>query len=763
MKKIISLTVILVCLLNSKAQDIGIGEWKDYLPYNNSISVCKIDNRIYTATENSLFYVDTENKSIERLNKINGMSDVGISCMEKDPNNNIILVAYESAIIDILKDDSVFSIKDIERENIIGQKKINNITFYNNNAYLSCSFGVIELDVIKREILNTFYLSPMGNLNIIDVEFKNEIIYAATPQGIYLAEMNSNLSDFNSWSLIAEKTGINDLETAFGRLYLTIENSDSIFTYEDSITNLVRVEGLRFIETVEGRLFAGSTGKIDELNQYNQLINITESSSIEYITDIYFDEEYYWAAEEKRSLVSISNTEQVKFYHPQGPVTNLAYTINFSDDKLFISPGGLSVVWGNNFTYEGFYWANGYDWNNVPYTSLAGTRDVTKIVGASNGDLFLGTWNDGVLHLKYSEEINNYILYKEYNHITTGGDLETLENGPNADNYGWLRIRGMVFDENGLLWITNSMTEKGLAFMNTNEEWQSLEIKSYNTTNSNLGDITIDESGQKWFYIGRGGGIIVYDDNGTPDLTSDDKDKRLSTTAGSGGLPSNFVHSIAKDRDGEIWVGTDKGVAVFYSPENIFDLNNDAQLILVENDGYVEPIIANETVKAIAIDGANRKWFGTQSSGVFVYSDDGTEQIHHFNTNNSPIFSDNINDIKINQKTGEVYIATEKGLISYLNGAIESTSSSQNVLVYPNPVREDYYGPIAVKNVVENASVKITDINGNLISSFTALGGQAVWDGKNQFGERPSTGVYLVFTTNPTGTETNVAKILFIK
>ena len=258
----------------------------------------------------------------------------------------------------------------------------------------------------------------------------------------------------------------------------------------------------------------------------------------------------------------------------------------------------------------------------------------------------------------------------------------------------------------------------------------------------------------------KGGGIIVYDDNNTPEIPSDDQDIRLSVNKGSGGLPSNEVLSIAKDKDGEIWIGTTKGPAVFYNPEEVFGINGDAQQVLVEADGYVEPIIANESVSAIAVDGANRKWFGTRSSGVFVYSPDGSEQIHHFDTENSPLFSNNINDISINGKTGEVFIATDKGLISYRGEATNGQEAHGNVLVYPNPVRESYTGPIAIKNITNDADVKITDIAGNLVRSLSAYGGQAVWDGKNAFGERPNSGVYLVFTSNPIGTETFVSNFI---
>lgn len=763
MKYFLTFLIITTCVCSSTGQNIGVGEWKDYLPYNNSISVAKTNNRIYTASENSLFYLDLDDETINRLSKINGLSDAGISCMEKSPLEDLIVVGYESTVIDIIKGDSIFGLNDIERENIIGEKKINNITFYNNNAYLSCSFGIVELNTSKREISNTFYLNAANTLSVIDVVFKDDFIFAATPIGVHKASLSNNLSDYNSWTLITQSESVNDLEMAYGKLYLTKHNADSIFLFEDSLIFVKSVPNLKFIEADNNQLLIGSRSKLSVLDASNNIDILAESSLLYFISDVINDNDKYWIAEGSKSLVLLTEEDAFRVYTPEGPETKLAYSVTNSNEKLFLSPGGTSILWNNNNTYEGFYWFDGYEWRDVPYTALGGARDITTIVESNNGDLYVGTWNNGVMHLKYDNEINNYSLYKEYNYITTNGGLQTVDENPSSGSYGWLRVKGMAFDEDGLLWISNSLTEKSLAFMNANEEWQSLKINSYNTINSHLGDLIIDDYGQKWFYIGKGGGIIVYNDNGTPEIANDDQDKRLTTSVGSGGLPSNQVYSIAKDRDGEIWVGTDKGVAVFYNPENIFDLNSDAQLVLVESDGYVEPIIANESVKTIAIDGANRKWFGTQSSGVFVYSADGSEQIHHFNSDNSPLFSNNVNDISINNETGEVFIATDKGLISYGGGATEVKGPHQNVLVYPNPVRENYYGPIAIKNVVENANVKITDINGNLISSFEALGGQAVWDGKNQFGERPSTGVYLVFTSNPIGTETNVAKILFIK
>ena len=756
---------MLFVALNSFGQEVQIGQWRSYLPYNNAISLAKVDDRIYVATENNIFYLDIEEEILGRLNTTNGLSDVGISAMAKNPQTNAIVVAYNSTKIDVIDGNSIYSISDVERENIVGGKTINNITFKDDKAYLSCSFGIIELNTEREEIANTFYLNSDGNLNVNDVSFSDDSIFAATNEGLFTAKLDANLLDYQSWQQEFNSPSVTQLEYAYNKIYFITDSLNKIYSYTTQGMSLVsKVEDLKFIKRSGEDLFVGAQSHLMLLNENNNTLStIKEDSYIYRISDVISDGEIYWASDGIRGLIRIGADLRLKVYQPSGPLTNRAFSTYIGNNKTFVSPGGVSIQWNNNNTYQGFHWSDGYEWYNIPYTDLANARDITNIIESPDGRLFVGTWNNGVLELEYDNNTGNYSLSKAHNYITSNGALQTIESDSSRGNYGWLRVKDLVFDENGRLWITNSLVSKGLAYMDTDGSWYSLEINSYSTQTSHLGDLIIDDQGKKWFYIAKGGGIIVYDDNGTPENVNDDTDRQLNTNAGSGGLPSTTVYSLAKDKDGEIWVGSDKGVAVFYNTEEVFGLNGDAQLVLVEADGYVEPIIANESVTAIAIDGANRKWFGTKSSGVFVYSADGSEQIEHFTKENSPILSNRVNNITINDDNGEVFISTDRGLISYKGEATGGEKKHGQVLVYPNPVKEDYNGSIAIKNVVENAKVKVTDISGNLIQSLNAFGGQAVWDGKNKYGERANTGVYLVFSTDPTGLETNVAKILFIK
>jgi ligand-binding sensor domain-containing protein len=275
------------------------------------------------------------------------------------------------------------------------------------------------------------------------------------------------------------------------------------------------------------------------------------------------------------------------------------------------------------------------------------------------------------------------------------------------------------------------------------------------------------KKGQVWMQVRYGNlnpySILVFTDNGTPDNPNDDMSKRLNNTTGNGGLPGNITYSFAEDKNGQIWVGTEAGVGVFYSPEDLFTNNpSDCQRPLVQQGQYVQYLLESEQVNAIAVDGDNRKWMGTDRGGAYLFSADGTKQVYHFTAEDSPLLSDRVTSIAINPVTGEVYFGTDKGVISYKGTATEGGDTFSNVYAYPNPVKDGYDGYIAVKGLISNAQVRITDVSGRLVYTTKAEGGQAVWDGRTMDGKKVHTGVYLVFASNESGSEKIVTKILVV-
>lgn len=754
----IVILLLISAALTAKAQ-YSIGSWKDHLPYNNAFSIFHYNNNIYLATENGLFIKETADNSIRKLNKTNGLSDVGITAVEN--NENQLVIGYLNGNIDVIEKTDIHNIPLLKNEAILGEKKINNININNEIAYLSCSFGILEVNLPQKEISNTYWLNASQSLAVNEIAFFQNQLFAATDSGLYFAHQNDNLIDFHSWNVKSFTAGkkINALAAKDSTLFY--QTADSLYSYPERF-EAIAIANSSIITLAQEKLYLLSPTVAYEVRLDGELVEVYNSNELAYVRDLLILNDTSYFADFSKGLVTNIGEEWSHDY-PKGPHSINAYSIAVNENYLFIATGGIDA-WNNAKVNMGTLWSDYYDWNRLSGEYL-GAKDIVdvKINPTNEKEIVLSTWNEGLIELGWSESNQRFEKQQQYTHLNTNSHLNTLSTDTSSSIYGWIRVKSIAYDEEGNLWGANSQVNNPLFVKKNNGEWASFGFSSVNTTNVHLGNFLIDDVGQKWVIVPQGIGLVVYNDNNTIDNVNDDQDKVISGALGSGNLPSTSIYCMAKDRNGEIWVGSNKGVAVFFNPENIFNGGDyDAQQILVEVDGYIEYLLTNETVTTIAVDGANRKWLGTQNAGLFLVSEDGTEQIHHFTADNSPLLSNNIIDVKINPSSGEVYIATAKGLVSYFSDATEGSLTHENVIVYPNPVRPEYNGTIAIKGLVQDADVKITDLNGVLVHETQALGSQAVWDGKNGYGDRVQTGVYLVFSTNATGTETNVAKILFV-
>lgn len=754
----IVILLLISAALTAKAQ-YSIGSWKDHLPYNNAFSIFHYNNNIYLATENGLFIKETADNSIRKLNKTNGLSDVGITAVEN--NENHLVVGYLNGNIDVIEKTDIHNIPLLKNEAILAEKKINNININNEIAYLSCSFGILEVNLPQKEISNTYWLNASQSLAVNEIAFFQNQLFAATDSGLYFAHQNDNLIDFHSWNVKSFTAGkkINALAAKDSTLFY--QTADSLYSYPERF-EAIAIANSSIITLAQEKLYLLSPTVAYEIRLDGELVEVYNSNELAYVRDLLILNDTSYFADFSKGLVTNIGEEWSHDY-PKGPHSINAYSIAVNENYLFIATGGIDA-WNNAKVNMGTLWSDYYDWNRLSGEYL-GAKDIVdvKINPTNEKEIVLSTWNEGLIELGWSESNQRFEKQQQYTQLNTNSHLNTLSTDTSSSIYGWIRVKSIAYDEEGNLWGANSQVNNPLFVKKNNGEWASFGFGSVNTTNVHLGNFLIDDVGQKWVIVPQGIGLVVYNDNNTIDNVNDDQDKVISGALGSGNLPSTSIYCMAKDRNGEIWVGSNKGVAVFFNPENIFNGGDyDAQQILVEVDGYIEYLLTNETVTTIAVDGANRKWLGTQNAGLFLVSEDGTEQIHHFTADNSPLLSNNIIDVKINPSSGEVYIATAKGLVSYFSDATEGSLTHENVIVYPNPVRPEYNGTIAIKGLVQDADVKITDLNGVLVHETQALGSQAVWDGKNGYGDRVQTGVYLVFSTNATGTETNVAKILFV-
>ena len=761
--------VLIACIHMPLFAQIAVGQWRDHLPYNQGVMVADAGDWVFAAGEFGLFQHHKTDGDIIRLSKVSGMSDIGYSAIAWSDENNTLVVAYENTNIDLIQDGQIINVPDIKDKPILGNKIINNIHIKGDFAYLACGFAVVVLDIVKHEVKDTYYIGPEGTvLNVFDVSTSDDFIFACTEEGMYQAQLSgTNLANFENWSRFNDiPLGTYNSGTWFNnRLYANLSVSganDTIYFYDSGQWfRFVEVDEaeVRSLESGNDLLLVSSGGSVAEYNAAHERQRLAFDyggvfgSPNHAMTD---ENGIMWIADRLSGLIRHPQSLSFNFINVNGPSSVSAADISIWDGRCYVASGSLTDTWSNGFNPNGISTYKDNEWLNISPFSNEETRDIRDFIRVlvdpfDSRRTYASSWGWGLLEY-YDDELVEW-------YDTTNSILEDLEAAP-----GNIRVCGMEVDRNtGTLWIVGSGTDNLLYAKESNGTWFSFNIEAIGPVT--LGDVAIDNSGQKWIVAPRGGGLVVFNDNGTMSNTNDDQSIRMNQSVGNGNLASNDVYAIAADLDGEIWLGTNNGISVFYSPESVFSGNNfDAQQILIEQDGYVQYLLENETVTSIAVDGANRKWIGTASAGVFLMSADGTEEIHHFTEINSPLFSNRITSIGIDQLSGEVFIGTDKGIISYKSTATYGTPEffPEMVYAYPNPVEPDYEGLIAIKGLVTDADVKITDAAGNVVFATIAQGGQAIWDGNKLTGGRAKSGVYLVFAANEDGKETFVTKILFI-
>jgi len=729
MKKLFLL--FLPLLIN--AQDVPIGYWKDYQSYTSASYIAEADNKIYCVTNGGLFYINKEDNTINRMSKVTGLSDVEVKHVAYSEELKITVITYENCNIDLIKNNTIVNISDIKRKEIIGNKFINNIIIKEKIAYLSCTFGLVLLDLENEEIKDTYKIGQNGNFEGINsCAFDSTNIYVASEGGVYSADKkSSSLFDFNTWILDTNRTN----------------NYQTIFVIEDSIWV---GNGNSFYNN--NSLFLSFNDTI--LKYHNHLLNSDTilNSQLENINFIYTDSEgCLWVADENNGLLKFINSQYQESFIPEGPKENRIFSLEFISNKLYACHGG-HINFGSLKNKNGASVMSEFDvWKNYDYYKLKNAKDIVE-VAEYNGTAYFASYYNGIVEARGDEVI------ERYSYTNTNGALDTIGNWQNDKR---MAIADLKFDNFGNMWGLVSGVKNPLFVKTKNNEWHNFQLSP--TQHFHFDEILIDQNNQKWGIMGRKNGLFVFTDNNTISNTDDDQYKLLNMSLGNGNLPSLDIYCFAEDLDGEIWVGTDKGISVFYNPSSVFSGNNfDAQQILITEGEYGQYLLSEEKVKSITIDGANRKWIGTEKSGVFLLSEDGIDQMLHFTTENSPLFSNNIIDVAINPENGEVFIGTEKGLISFRSDATNGATTQSTTKVFPNPVRETYNGIIAISGLVTDANIKITDIDGNLVFEDFAKGGQASWNGKNKNGDRVSTGIYIVFSTDIDGIEKIVSKILFI-
>ena len=768
------------------AQEVPLGQFKEYLPYHKFHAVAQDHENIYAATTQSILVLDKADKSLEKWSNLNGLSDVGIQTIQSDEKGRLI-IAYTNSNVDIISNYKLHNIRDLLNKQITGSKTINGIFILEDFAYFSCDFGVLIID-LKTFLVKDSWFTIRNNVTYraFSVTIHNQRYYVATDKGVFsLPVTASNPADFSLWTQEDELSqfpykllcsyqdklfAVQDTkEIVVGSLYVF----DSLYVYKnshwsyDSTTNIkiknfdIKDDKLLICSWNHVRIYSGNS-LLKQLSWKRPPDGAWQSGC----KAIFDGKMNVWVADDFSGLVYLDAEfrKNDTIFKANGPANSSAYGLFFSEGMLAMVPGTRSnaIVPSWNAAAISIL-EDGNWWTCTNFSQLDTITSMPKprpggfnsiVVNPQNtNEIYVGSWLDGLF--KIDRATNEMSCYNNYN--------SPLKSTRVNDSIVF--VSGLAIDKNNNLWMaqTDATYPIKVKELNSNEEkWHTLTLRTI-PAKSYVEHILIDSRNYKWITLPALNELVVFSENGgTLDNDAVHKTATVDLTS-QAEVKANRITCIAEDREGNIWTGADQGIKVIYDAPSVFNRKVSAKNILLEQNGYIQVLFGYEYITCIAVDAANRKWVGTRNAGVFLISPTGTQELFHFTTDNSPLFSNQINDIKINPENGEVFIATEGGLISYKGTATAGKENYKEALVYPNPVKSDYTGPIAVKGLMEDSFCKITDAAGNLVWQGYAYGGQLIWNGKDFYGKRPATGVYFVMASNKTGKERKVAKFLFVQ
>ena len=753
-KLFLIIAMIFTCL---NAQNDKV-RWNDLFSYNNVKFLEQVKGIIYCGTENGIFLFNPQNPTADwiKLNKTNYLNNVDVSAMAYDEASDAFLVGYANGGLDLLKSGESTMVLDIKWNGFNGDKKVNNIYIHDGIAFISGAFGVVSYSLAEEEFKET---TRTNTFVVNDATVLNNTLYIATSNGIYSNELKNKLNNpnINTWTTVISAQNISNIELNNNEVYYAVGSDlrnlagSSVGTF-NTILNL-KSSNNKLVITQNDQVSTLGGSSEDITYQEKDGNGVLQSLKMNFNTAIFINNTLYGGTT-KFGLVDFSkkstyNVENAFGFSPDGPYNNNSFSVTTKNGKVWIAPGGTDGYTNVLGNADGFFYYNAKKWKNFSSHEIFGAKDILKIAAhpaKDNNSFVIASFN------KDNRDINGRTDLLEF-----GDDLKPTKILSNQ--FPSSRIAGISYDQDGNLYVGTSFPDNFTSdwmynyyASRTNGSWKTIQ------KNHNIASVALSpETTASYVYYpnARDGGITVLDKNNTEVIT---------ITTSNSKLPINNVLALASDKSNTLWIGTGQGLVVLYGADDAIATKNiNVEPIVIIQDGIPEALLTDVGINAIKVDNANRKWIATDGAGVYYVSDSGDRTILHFTSKNSPLPSDIVYDVSVDESTGKVYFATEKGVVSY-NGDVSSEATNfSNAIAYPNPYRPEYNGKITIKNLPNRALVKITDVVGNLIYESKAEGGIVEWDTNNAKGKAVASGIYLVLMMNSDGTETKTLKIAVVR
>lgn len=752
---------------DSDIPDYGsMQQWKLYYSYAKMEEVAYSATEVYGLANGALFSLNKQDETISLWNKSTGLNSSDILHIAYDNTTKQLIICYADGRIDLLSaDGSVTQMPDLYQKAATIPVTVNDVFVADGCTYLAMPFGIVSINTKKAEVIDTYYIGDSAqSVNVQRLAVLGDTLYALSPETLYVASIGDNLVDYSFWKpqSLPNNRIVSDIQIANDALYAL---QDSVlYVKKGGDWNRVKdATSLYWIIGYANRLIGSQKGHgIIEIGK-EEIRNLGSYG----ISDIQYDAsgDCYWMAAPNYGIARLDGNKNLRTFLPDGPATNNGYRLKYAAGQIYVAGGSRWAVQSNRDGSFSIY--NGSSWRKIASSATRSQlglygypRDVVSfgVDPQDAGHFFAAMYGMGVIEYK------NYAAVARYG-VNNSTLTSAAENNPNY----YTRTEGAMVDESGNLWVLNTGEQAYPINIRTPQgNWFGLNLiqQGKRLTLTTPWEIVVDnrDSNRKWLIDQRyAPGVILLDDGGTPTLESDDKCLKRSTFIDGDNiqLALEFIYCLAQDMNGDIWLGTPSGIIVIPSTVDFFTSNQCTRIKIPRNDGtnLADYLLGTEQINAIAVDGANRKWIGTETSGIYLMSADGLTTIAHFTTENSVLPSNSILSIAINSNTGEVFVGTGKGIASYKSDASAPQEDFSGAYAYPNPVRPNYEGMITITGLMENTTVNIVDAGGNLVCKTKSNGGTAVWDGKNFRGQRVGSGVYTALC-NAEGKNHTVVKIL---
>ncbi len=768
------MTGLLLLASSALAQNTaGYGDWQLHLPTNHPLRLADAGDRVYVRTENAFYFLDKRLNTTQVLSRRDGLNDVAITALAYDSVSQQTVLAYRNANLDILRaNGSVRNLNDILRKTITGAKDINQISIGTGKAYLSTSFGLVVVDLTKLEISDTYSnIGPGGALvNVFDATVANGYLYAATSAGLLRGALNSNLLDYRSWTQYLP-VALNAAQQVYR---FVVADGAKVYATAGNLVYLFNPAGAGSWQVVAGsyspefrNLRASSLGlfivddnagvrRIDHNSVVSTVLPPTAGTAT--VDAVRSRDGSYYVANYQNGLLRVrpGSGQAPEAFVANGPQSTLAFSLlaDARTNIVDVFTGKYEERYAPTGLRAGFYEFASRQWASITAEAFPKTSDypnpASPVRGTRtpDGTLYVAHYGGGLL------EWHGVGNFRQFGQGTPSGS-PLLGTFGDANR---IEITDVASTSEGKVWVVNRHLQPGRSGLFLLDPavttWQTVPWQSGLEA---LERLTLDDNGNVWASVSRKTdptgaalGIFAIDPTGA-------NAARFYTTAT--GLPDNQIYELAKDRRGYIWAATIKGVAVFNDPSGPFGSTlGFAQPIVRRGEGTGFPVLFTEAVRALAVDGGDRKWFGTDH-GLWLFSPDADEALLHFTTANSPLPSDRIVDVKVNDRTGEVWVATDAGVVAYRGAATVTDGTPHCTAAFPNPVRPDFQGTVGINGLANNAIVKITDVAGHLVYATTAAGGTVTWNLTMPDGQRVRSGTYLVLSTDADGGNGCVSKL----